>query len=105
MSKIKRAMDVVTDLQNLAASIEYLVEALKSGEAEEVSSKEIPEKKPPSKVKQPTLEEVKTKLSALSLDGKQVQVKALITGLGAKKLSEVPVEKYAELLKKAEELL
>ena len=51
-----------------------------------------------------TLEKVRAKLAALSQDGKQAQVKALITEFGAKKLSDIPSGKYAELLKKAEEL-
>jgi regulator of replication initiation timing len=51
-----------------------------------------------------TLEKVRDRLAALSQDGKQVQVKALITELGAKKLSDIPAGKYAELLKKAKEL-
>ncbi len=51
-----------------------------------------------------TLEKVRAKLAALSQEGKQAQVKALITEFGAKKLSDIPAGKYAELLKKAEEL-
>lgn len=51
-----------------------------------------------------TLEEVRAKLATLSQDGKQAQVKALITEFGAKKLSDIPAGKYVELLKKAEEL-
>jgi len=51
-----------------------------------------------------TLEQVRAKLSALSQAGKQAQVKKLITDLGAAKLTEIPAERYAELLAKAEEL-
>lgn len=51
-----------------------------------------------------SLEEVRGKLAALSLEGKQVQVKALITGFGAKKLSEIPEDQYTALLEKAEVL-
>ena len=51
-----------------------------------------------------SLEDVKTKLAALSQDGKQAQVKALITEFGAKKLSDIPPEKYVALLEKADEL-
>lgn len=51
-----------------------------------------------------TLEKVRAKLAALSQDGKQAEVKALITEFGAKKLSDIPAGKYAELLKKAEKL-
>lgn len=57
-----------------------------------------------SEVKEITLEEVRGKLAALSQDGKQAQVKALITEFGAKKLSDIPSSKYQELLEKAEVL-
>ncbi|GAA0319159.1 hypothetical protein GCM10008967_07110 [Bacillus carboniphilus] len=36
------------------------------------------------------LEKVRAKLAALSQDGKQAEVKALITEFGAKKLSDIP---------------
>ena len=48
-----------------------------------------------------TFVQVKEKLVALSQAGKQAQVKTLITKLGAAKLSDVPAEKYAELMKEA----
>lgn len=47
------------------------------------------------------LETVRAKLTALSRDGKQAQVKTLITKFGAKKLTEIPAEKYSELLEAA----
>lgn len=56
------------------------------------------------KGKQITLEDVRAKLAALSQDGKQAEVKALITEFGAKKLSDIPADKYSELLAKAEVL-
>ena len=107
MSKIKRALDVVNDLRNLADSLEGLAYVFKSNEAaatieiqepKEDALQELPDKK------QPTLEEVRAKLASLSQDGKQMQVKELITSFGAKKLSDVAVDKYDELLKKAEDL-
>lgn len=51
-----------------------------------------------------TLEQVRAKLAALSQAGKQAQVKELITKTGARKLTEIPTEKYAELLAAAEAL-
>lgn len=54
--------------------------------------------------KQPTytLEQVRAKLADLARAGKQTEVKALLNKLGAKKLTEVPKEKYPELMKEAE---
>ncbi|AOP15104.1 MULTISPECIES: hypothetical protein [Bacillus] len=49
-------------------------------------------------------EAVRDKLAALAQEGKQAEVKKLFAKFGAKKLSEVPSEKYAELLKHAEAL-
>lgn len=51
-----------------------------------------------------TLERVRAKLAALSQSGKQAEVKKLIANFGARKLTEIPQEKYLELLKKAEEI-
>lgn len=113
MSKTKLALDVVTDLRNLAGSIETLVFALESNQADsavpvedkEVGKNEVSKEPAQSpKPKLPTLEEVRAKLAALSQEGKQMQVKELITGFGAKKLSDIPTEKYPELLEEAEKL-
>lgn len=48
------------------------------------------------------LEDVRTKLATLSQSGKQVQVRALIAKFDAAKLTDIPKEKYAELMKEAE---
>ncbi|MDD9148133.1 hypothetical protein OYT88_06175 [Sporolactobacillus sp. CQH2019] len=50
------------------------------------------------------LETVRAKLAKLAQAGKQKEVKALITSFGFKKLSAIPAEKFAEVLKKAEEI-
>ena len=49
-----------------------------------------------------TLEQVRAKLADLSRGGKQAEVKALLNKLGAKKLTEVPEDKYPELMQEAE---
>lgn len=51
-----------------------------------------------------TLETVRVKLAALAQSGKQAEVKQLITSFDANKLTDIPQEKYLELLEKAEEL-
>lgn len=94
MSKIKLALEVVSDLRNLADSIESLVQVVETNNSESVETEE----------KLPTLEEVRHYLALLSQSGKQAEVKALITKYGAKKLSEIPKEKYPELLKDAEDI-
>jgi len=49
-----------------------------------------------------TLETVRAKLAALAQSGKQAEVKQLITNFGANKLTDIPQERYLELLEKAE---
>lgn len=61
-------------------------------EKEEISSAEV---------KEITLQEVKDILIKLSEAGKGEEVKALIKKFGATKLTQIPKEKYGELLKAA----
>ena len=115
MSKMKLVLDVANNLRNVADSIETLVGAMEVNEAADEPVKETKKKaasrkeaaqveETPPEEKQPTLEEVRAKLAALSQDGKQAEVKALITAFGAKKLSDIPADKYQALLEKASEL-
>ncbi len=79
--------------------------------------KESPGKPEPEKVEIPkgdpepareeaacTLVDIRAKLAELQKSGKREQVKELLESFGASRLSEVPSEKYAELIKKAGEL-
>lgn len=68
--------------------------------------KQKPEPAPEPETAAPpvTLEQVRTKLAALAQAGKQAQVKELLQSFGATKLTDVPAEKYPELLAKAEEI-
>ncbi|MBP2653317.1 MAG: hypothetical protein H6Q73_886 [Firmicutes bacterium] len=51
-----------------------------------------------------TLVEVRAKLQELAKSGKQAKVKGLLTNLGFSKLTDVPEEKYGELMTSALEL-
>lgn len=51
-----------------------------------------------------TLEQVRAKLADLQRKGKRAEVKELIQSFGVSKLSEVPADKYTELMAKAEEI-
>lgn len=51
-----------------------------------------------------TLVDVRTKLGALTKSGKKAQVQELIKSFGVDKLSQIPEEKYAEVMQKAGEL-
>lgn len=51
-----------------------------------------------------SMETVRAKLAAIAQAGKQVEVKKLLGEFGAAKLSDIPVENYADLLAKAEKI-
>jgi len=122
MSKIKLALDVVSDLKSLAESIEMLVHAMESNEVaneanEEPTKKkskakakvEEPETKEPeveevSEEKQPTLEEVRAAMADKSRDGHREAVKAIITKYGANNLSSLDPMHYAAALKEVGDL-
>lgn len=123
MSKIKLALDVVSDLKSLAESIETLVRAM---EANEVANEETTKKKSKAKAKsdapetqkpevvevpvgevpekQPTLEEVRAAMADKSRDGHREAVKAIITKYGANNLSSLDPKHYAAALKEVGEL-
>lgn len=64
-----------------------------------IQGQSIKEQAPPI-----AIEVVRAKLAALSAAGKQKEVKALINKFGGNKLTEISEDKYAELLKEAEEI-
>lgn len=126
MSKIKLALDVVSDLKSLAESIETLVNAMESNEPnlenEEPTKKkskakakvEEPETKEPEVGEVPveeapeekpiTLEEVRAAMADKSRDGHREAVKAIITKYGANNLSSLDPKQYAAALKEVGEL-
>ena len=127
MSKIKLALDVVSDLKSLAESIETLVHAMESNEVaneadeeptkkkskakqkEEESETKEPEIKEPEveevpEEKQPTLEEVRAAMADKSRDGHREAVKAIITKYGANNLSSLDPKHYAAALEEVGEL-
>jgi len=127
MSKIKLALDVVSDLKSLAGSIETLVGAMEANEmasSNEVDKEPAKKKtkakaKPKAKVeepvtkekeveipeeKKPSLEEVRAAMADKSRDGHREAVKAIITKYGVNNLSALDPKHYAEALKEVGEL-
>ena len=81
---------VIEELRACAATLSSTADTLaKRAELEEAS---------------PTLEEVRTVLAKLSVEGHSAAVKSLIAKFGASKLSELAPEHYAALLKEAEKI-
>jgi hypothetical protein len=95
MSRMKLALDIVSDLKALAKSIEILVKAMETDEMPSVEESALKEEKI-------TIEQVRAVLAEKSQDGKQPEVKALIQKYGANKLTEVDPSNYKNLLKEAE---
>lgn len=122
MSKIKLALDVVSDLKSLAESIETLVHAMESNDVAIEANEEPVKKKSKAKAKvekaeikepeveevpeekQPTLEEVRAAMADKSRDGHREAVKAIITKYGANNLSSLDHKYYAAALKEVGEL-
>ena len=129
MSKIKLALDVVSDLKSLAESIETLVQAMEANETAPANEakEETTKKKSKAKAKveeyetkepeveeapveevpeeeQPTLEEVRAAMADKSRDGHREAVKAIITKYGANNLSSLDPKYYAAALKEVGEL-
>ena len=97
MSKMKQTLNVVQNLRKLADSIEALTESTDEQDATDIGEKE----KPAPKI---TFEDLRAVLAVITRDGKQQKVKDLITKYDAKKLSDVPEDKYQELLEEARKL-
>lgn len=107
-------MPVQIDGKEVSEKIEAKTkETTKQDDAPSAEETEAPKKDEPKQEEEPeseetagiSLETVRGKLAELAQSGKQKEVKALITEMGAKKLTDVPAEKYPELLEKAEGLL
>ena len=97
--------ELMAAIDNLtAALVEIISINLKTGvKPMPVGAKET---KPADKTKpadQPayTLETVRAKLAALSQSGKQKEVKAIIESFEVAKLTDIPAEKYPEVMEKA----
>lgn len=87
--------ELIGVLHRLVDVLEEFVQSTPSDEQSKVSE---------SEESSPTLEEVRTVLARLSVEGHSAAVKSLISKFGADKLSDIAPEKYAALLKEAERI-
>ena len=87
--------ELVAVLRRLVDVLEELVQSTPSDKQSKVSE---------SEESSPTLEEVRTVLAKLSVEGHSAAVKSLIAKFGADKLSELAPEHYVALLKEAEKI-
>jgi DNA ligase (NAD+) len=87
--------ELIGVLHRLVDVLEEFVQSTPSDEQSKVSE---------SEESSPTLEEVRTVLARLSVEGHSAAVKSLIAKFGAGKLSDLAPEHYAALLKEAEKI-
>src|SRR5699024_4167057 len=104
MSRTKLLLDVVTDLQNLAGSLQTIAEVLASNEESPRLEEKAPEKKAKTKKKKISIEEVRKLLEQRGQAGFTADIKKLLDKYGATKLSEIEEKDYEALMKDAEEL-
>lgn len=110
-----KAGELAGAIRELAAALKPSTAVKQEGPAA-VPAKEpdtLPDKAPdplpekaPEKAGEPavTLQQVKAMLVAKAQEGKNTEAKALVAKYGAKKVTDVDPEKYADLLKEAESL-
>lgn len=108
-----KAVQLGNDLCRLAASIAVIGEELKAlygfdgegcDEVDAMQETVAETATEPETPKPPTLEDVRSVLADKSRSGFQEDVRALITGRGAVKLSDIDPSEYLALLKEAEAL-
>ena len=87
--------ELVDTLRRLVDVLEEIVQSSQGEEQPKMSE---------SEEAAPTLEEVRSVLARLSVEGHSAAVKSLIAKFGAAKLSELAPEHYAALLKEAERI-
>ncbi|HLN88997.1 MAG TPA: hypothetical protein VK253_02920 [Candidatus Binatia bacterium] len=91
---------------NIESAVARETETFEAPQVEEPKEelKEEPKQKPQSSPSQVSLEQVRAVMTSLTQSGKQAEAKELIRSLGYKKLTDVPADRYAELLAAAEEI-
>ncbi|MBM7713333.1 hypothetical protein JOC94_000299 [Bacillus thermophilus] len=104
MSRTKLLLDVVTDLQNLAGSLQTIAGVLASNEESPRTEEKAPVKKAKPEKQKISLDEVRTLLAQKSQAGFTSDIKKLLEKYGATKLSEIEEKDYEALMKDAEEL-
>ncbi len=87
--------EFVATLRRLVDVLEEIVQSSQGEEQPKASE---------SEEAAPTLEEVRSVLARLSVEGHSAAVKSLISKFGVDKLSELAPEHYATLLKEAEKI-
>ena len=105
------AIDKLAQISDLLKALGTAIAELASPKEEEPEAEpEAEPKAEPKAVAEPAavaapllkLEDVRAVLGDIARTGKSAEMKALLRKYGANKLSDIPAEKYPELLKEAE---
>lgn len=109
MSRTQILLNVINDLEALTEDLRILCDVMKEGKPQQPTEVYPPEEEVvevPTVELEPTvtLEQVRTVLAKIAQDGRQAEVKALITRHGASRLSDVAPSHYSAMLKEAEGL-
>ena len=89
--------NIAEEIRKCAETLTRIADALSN-------EKEPPAKKAEETANELTIEDVRKVLASLSVAGHGLAVKQLIESFGADKLSEIPPEQFADLLKEAEKI-
>ena len=107
----KAYMQIADGFKMIAAGYEALAKAGAEPVQEDNVKKEAAVKEEPvsetveqEKVPVPTIEDIRAVMRAKNKEGKLEKCQAVLREFGAVKLSEIPKEKYAELMAKVEVL-
>ena len=103
---VKMFVDLADALRTIAKTVEVETkdEGTADGVIQEEEKRNLDAFKALAEENKPkvTLEQVRAKLADLTRKGKRAEVKKLLEVYGANKLSEVPPDKYSELMVRAE---
>jgi hypothetical protein len=103
MSKMKQLQNVVSNLRNLADSIDAFVKSIADGKEVTVATDVTNDLT--ANEEQPTLEEVRALLAEKNREGHREEVKAIIQKYGANKLTSLDTKHYASVIKEVGELV
>jgi hypothetical protein len=100
-------MNIKIEAPELVAAMNKLAEAMMASQpkAKKAAPTAAPEAEAPAdSAPAVTLVQVRARLAELSSEGKKEAIKKLMSDFGVSKLTEVPEEKYSELMTAAEAL-
>jgi hypothetical protein len=101
-------MNIKIEAPELVAAMNKLAEAMMASQPKAKKAAPAPalevEAPAPAPAASVTLVQVRARLAELSSEGKKEAIKKLMSDFGVSKLTEVPEEKYSELMTAAEAL-